>query len=508
MAFNPKVSIIIPVYNGSDYLREAVDSALGQTYKDIEVIVVNDGSNDGGKTEEIAKAHGDKIRYFYKENGGVASALNLGIRNMTGDYFSWLSHDDVYYPEKIERQVRYLKKNSNRSVITYCDCEIIDKNSNVVAISRIDEKYLKNVYLTILSTAIGGCSLLIPKLCFEKAGLFNEALKTTQDNEMWLRIAVAGFSFEYLPEILLKSRDHPNQGSKTLKKYHQKEREDFYRWAIQYVGADINSIYDEMNNVLLGKKIFKAHDELLRIKYNYYITFFKYYGFVRYILFNRLIPDSIMRMFCFPLRQVTMKPRSRLFRSSDYWERRYAKGGNSGIGSHGHLAVYKAGVINSFVRENNIQSVIEFGCGDGNQLAYYKFPNYTGLDVSNKAITNCKKRFDGDPSKRFILYEDLSRKNIESESADLTLSIDVVYHLVEDAVFLRHLHDLFYYSNRYVIIYSTNFDRVYDSPHQVDRKFTPHIEKNIEDFKLIETIINPHKGRETMSDFYVYKRMG
>ena len=89
----PMVSIIIPVYNGANYLREAIDSALAQTYSNFEVIVVNDGSNDGGETDRIATSYGEKIRYFRKENGGVASALNMGIKHMKGDYFSWLSHD-------------------------------------------------------------------------------------------------------------------------------------------------------------------------------------------------------------------------------------------------------------------------------------------------------------------------------------------------------------------------------------------------------------------------------
>ncbi|TFG59465.1 MAG: glycosyltransferase family 2 protein, partial [Deltaproteobacteria bacterium] len=84
MGLRPLVSIVIPVYNGSDYLREAVDSAMAQTYADVEVLVVNDGSDDGGKTEAIALSYGDRIRYFRKENGGVASALNLGVREMRG----------------------------------------------------------------------------------------------------------------------------------------------------------------------------------------------------------------------------------------------------------------------------------------------------------------------------------------------------------------------------------------------------------------------------------------
>ena len=106
----PLVSIIIPVYNGSDYLRTCIDSALAQTHPAIEVIVVNDGSTDDGKTAAIATSYGKRIRYVEKENGGVSSALNRGIEEMSGDYFSWLSHDDVYAPTKIERQLAVLRE--------------------------------------------------------------------------------------------------------------------------------------------------------------------------------------------------------------------------------------------------------------------------------------------------------------------------------------------------------------------------------------------------------------
>lgn len=110
--YQPLVSIVIPVYNGSNYLSEAIDSALSQTYENVEIIVVNDGSPDNGKTEEIAFSYGDKIRYFKKENGGSSSALNFGIKQMHGEWFSWLSHDDLYYPEKIEKQITYIIENS------------------------------------------------------------------------------------------------------------------------------------------------------------------------------------------------------------------------------------------------------------------------------------------------------------------------------------------------------------------------------------------------------------
>jgi hypothetical protein len=84
----PKISVVIPVYNGSNYLKFSIDSALKKSYKNIEVIVVNDGSSDQGKTEFVALSYGKKIRYYIKTNGGVASALNFGIKHMKGDYFS------------------------------------------------------------------------------------------------------------------------------------------------------------------------------------------------------------------------------------------------------------------------------------------------------------------------------------------------------------------------------------------------------------------------------------
>ena len=103
---DPRVSIVIPVYNGANYLAQAIDSALAQTYSNVEVVFVDDGSTDGGETERVARGYGDRIRYLRKENGGVATALNAGIEVMTGEYFSWLSHDDLYLPEKVALQVQ------------------------------------------------------------------------------------------------------------------------------------------------------------------------------------------------------------------------------------------------------------------------------------------------------------------------------------------------------------------------------------------------------------------
>jgi len=245
--FYPKVSIIIPVYNGSKYLREAIDSALAQTYKNIEIIVINDGSNDGSKTEMIAKSYGDKIRYFYQDNGGVASALNFGIRMMKGDYFSWLSHDDIYYPNKVEEQVNFFKKNRT-DVILYTDYEYIDSESKYIRseiIKNIEPRQF--VYFLITSYPINGCTTLIPKTCFSNVGVFNESLKTTQDYELWFRLAKK-YQFIHLSKTLLKSRIHYEQGTIALNNIVLNECDDLYHWFIDELS--INEILSLTNDAI------------------------------------------------------------------------------------------------------------------------------------------------------------------------------------------------------------------------------------------------------------------
>jgi glycosyltransferase involved in cell wall biosynthesis len=207
--FNPLVSIIIPVYNGSNYMREAIDSALAQTYKNIEIILVNDGSTDN--TDEIAGSYGDKIRYFKKENGGVSSALNLAIREMRGEYFSWLSHDDVYYPDKIEKQINFLSKLPNKNIALYSDYVFIDEESITIRKVVLDHQMLeKKIEYALLRGAINGCTLLIPKKAFDKYGYFDENLKCTQDYAKWFEM-MGSYDFVHMTEVLVKYRLHNEQ---------------------------------------------------------------------------------------------------------------------------------------------------------------------------------------------------------------------------------------------------------------------------------------------------------
>lgn len=219
---NPKVSIVIPVYNGERYLREAIDSALSQNYSNIEVIVVNDGSIDS--TSDIAKSYGDRIRYFEKENGGVSTALNLAIKHMEGEYFSWLSHDDIYYHNKIKDEIDALFRNGDLTQVVYSDFDILEmpkRHLKHSGVEKIMKSYGKNIVETgALAPALGfisGCSLLIPKHYFYKYGLFDENLRAVQDYKKWFEM-FRGKRILYISKPLIQSRLHSLQTTNTYKK--------------------------------------------------------------------------------------------------------------------------------------------------------------------------------------------------------------------------------------------------------------------------------------------------
>ena len=209
--FNPLVSIVIPVYNGSNYIKTSIDSALAQTYKNLEIIVVNDGSDDEGKTDEIAKSYGSKIRYFKKENGGVATALNVAIKNMKGEYFSWLSHDDYYYPTKIEDQIKFLSKEKEKNIVLYSDNHLMDENDKVYkSIIRNHRVLIEKDKYSLINRNINGITLLIPKKVFDENGLFETRYRTTQDYHYWNNILYK-YKFYHIDKILAKYRIHPEQ---------------------------------------------------------------------------------------------------------------------------------------------------------------------------------------------------------------------------------------------------------------------------------------------------------
>lgn len=250
--YEPRVSIVIPAYNAANYLAEAIESALAQTYRNVEVIVVNDGSNDGGATADIAKGYGGRIRYFEKENGGSSSALNYGIRNMTGEWFSWLSHDDLYYPDKIEAEINYISKlktdeNELSRVVLFSASELINAEGRIIrrpsekvtyAMEEFIDGLRSNACLIAEPTrySFHGCSCLIHRTAFSLIGAFDERLRLLNDVDMWFRMYAAGFKVVYVPRVLVKGRVHGKQVSKSIGySYHNDEQDMFWNRSLNWL---------------------------------------------------------------------------------------------------------------------------------------------------------------------------------------------------------------------------------------------------------------------------------
>ena len=223
-------------------------------------------------------------------------------------------------------------------------------------------------------------------------------------------------------------------------------------------------------------------------------------------LLSRVLAGSGLELV---LRKLISKPKIKFKGSARYWEARYSSAGNSGDGSYGRLADFKAQVINEFVLENNVSSVIEWGCGDGNQLSLASYPDYVGLDVSDTAIDLCKARFENDRQKEFFTVD-----NATVRSAQLALSLDVIYHLVEEDVYERYMNDLFASANEFVCIYSSNFDQETgtNANHVKHRRFTDWVSQHQPNFKLHLSLPNQYpktsdrKINTSYADFYFYKR--
>ncbi|MCL5951129.1 MAG: glycosyltransferase [Chloroflexi bacterium] len=205
----PKVSVVIPTYNRAQLIRETLRSVLAQTYHDFEVVVIDDGSTDN--TQEALVAYGSQIRYFRKDNGGQASARNLGIRVASGEYIAFLDSDDLWLPSKLEEQVTTLV--TARTKWVYCDAELFDgaTGRTVGLYSRQNNRPYEGhvARQLLLNDFIASPTPIIHREVFDRVGYFDESalLRSREDWEMWLRIA-PHYSVAYLAKPLARYRLH------------------------------------------------------------------------------------------------------------------------------------------------------------------------------------------------------------------------------------------------------------------------------------------------------------
>jgi SAM-dependent methyltransferase len=193
-----------------------------------------------------------------------------------------------------------------------------------------------------------------------------------------------------------------------------------------------------------------------------------------------------------------------MFDSKKYWEERYKNGGTSGAGSRNRLAVFKVRTINEFIKKNGVKSVIDLGSGDGFIASGINVGVYTGFDVSESAVEHCNKLFESDMTKIF------TSKWVDIK-AELVLSLDIIFHLVEDDIYLEYLERLFRSAEKFVIIYSSNCVSTGMSDHYKDREFLYDVDEMFKEWELQAIIENPYKFKndpeqESNSDFYIFRR--
>ena len=201
----PNVSVCIPTYNRRDYLKETLDSVFAQTYKDFEVVIVDDGSTDG--TEQMLKQAAYPVRYYWQKNRGDAAARNRLIELAQGKYITFLDSDDLLLPDAIEHMTAVMN-GENESVVVYGHYIAIDENGNVCKRKR---KKLYSGCITpqlFENILVHSCGSMFPKNILEQAGGFDTSLPVCSDYDLWLRLSLK-YRFVALPEPTFKRRRHP-----------------------------------------------------------------------------------------------------------------------------------------------------------------------------------------------------------------------------------------------------------------------------------------------------------
>jgi glycosyltransferase involved in cell wall biosynthesis len=253
------VTIIIPVYNKVEYLKDSLASVVSQTYPYIEIIVVDDGSNKHNKIRKICNSFNKKVTIIkLKKNSGVSAALNKGILRSKGKYINWLSHDDIFLPTKIEEQMKLLSGSENKISITNFIIWNIKKNiKKKIFTDRKD--FISFHDSLLLKDRYNFCTLLVPKKLY-KNNFFNEKLRYVQDYDMFLKLSKIA-KIVFLDKHLFVSRVHSHQTSLERKKLWIKEKNQFYT---SYIFSYLNIINKNKSFLQIFRVLFLIHRKKLK----------------------------------------------------------------------------------------------------------------------------------------------------------------------------------------------------------------------------------------------------
>jgi len=266
---NPEVDVVIPVFNGQDYILQALRSVEGQTLRPRSIIVVNDGSTDG--TEGIILAFREKctcnIEYVKRPNCGVNAARNAGIERAKGQYVAFLDADDEWLPNKLEEQAKVLQRSEFKNVgVVYCRYSVMDEAGNSKASYCVfDPKMRGRIFHDLLKRnmiAGSGSAVLARRDCFERVGNFDENLRGAEDWDMWLRLAET-FEFDYADEVLVKIRQHRSSVQRQSVSFFVKRLAFYNKWSERLPAG--HPVFRGWEQVLVGMILKGGPAKLIRL---------------------------------------------------------------------------------------------------------------------------------------------------------------------------------------------------------------------------------------------------
>jgi glycosyltransferase involved in cell wall biosynthesis len=241
----PLISVIIPVFNGERFIAEAIQSVLNQNYEPLEMIVVDDGSTDA--TADVVKTFGEKIRYIYQENGGVAKARNTGLNAASGDYIAFLDADDLFCNNKLNIQLKIFEEYLSLGIaFGYSSrCNYTGQNTDYEIVNHSDKCF---------TFTLG--SMLISKSVFDSVGNFDEEMKQAEDLDFLFRAKESGFPIAVHPEITQIYRQHDKNITRNRKNFifyqllamkKAKNRREKLCWNQPLENREIKTIEDAIN---------------------------------------------------------------------------------------------------------------------------------------------------------------------------------------------------------------------------------------------------------------------
>jgi SAM-dependent methyltransferase len=448
-----------------------------RTHVGVKQIIVDSSSELTAKEIKASLATEQNLTYLWQKPAGIAAAFNLGIQASNAKWAWFLNGRDEVYPGLDTDMLLRLLGASQAEVMIF-QIEYMGGKLN-----RAKHPPLWALWPPLYPNWIPHPGTFIRQSLFEQYGVFDTNYKIAMDGDFWIRL----FSKDTTVDIL----------------------------SIPVVLYDLNGVSATDHSVRdkEARRIFRRNIGVFALKWlsrGWHLL--KSYTGLKFMATTKL-HKLITRILNKTRRTVFKQKQSLVFtHSSQYWDDRYKIGGNSGAGSYGRLAQFKAEIINGFVAEHGIRSVVEFGCGDGAQLELANYAEYVGFDVSPTAVEMCRKKFAGRSQYRFLE----TREALDKEgSFELAMSLDVIYHLIEDEVFSAYMKRLFGSSNKFVIIYSNNIDKIFEGTAHVEgRKFTDWCDNHLQGWSLYRLIENrypydPALPNETShSDFYIYKKVG